>query len=77
MESKEKLTSLEVEAGEATAVLPSLPIVCKQSLCGLLLLFLELGLELLAALLRYVLILDIDGSGIYLGGVNLVIRHCV
>ena len=41
---------------------------------GLLLLLLERSLELLAALLRYVLILDVDGSGIYLGGVRLFHR---
>ena len=57
--------------------LPSLPKACKQSLLGLLLLLLERGLELLVALLRYVLILDINWSGIYPGGVDLVTGHCV
>ena len=40
--------------------LPSLPITRRKPPRGLFLLLLELGLELLAALLRYVLILDLN-----------------
>ena len=57
--------------------LPSHPKACKQSLLGFLLFLLECSLELLAALLRYVFILDVNGSGIYLARVNLFTGHCV
>ena len=42
--------------------LPTLLKACKQSLLGLLLLLLERSLELLVVLLRYVFILDVNGS---------------
>ena len=51
------------------------PKACKQFFLGLHLLLLECSLELLAALLRYVFILDVDGRGIYLGGVRLFTGH--
>ena len=55
--------------------LPSLPEACKQSILGVILFLLEHSLELLVRLLRYVFILDVDGSRIYLG-VNLITGHC-
>ena len=55
--------------------LPSLPEACKQSILGILLFLLERSLELLVRLLRYVFVLDVDGSRIYLG-VNLITGHC-
>ena len=85
-----KLTSLGVEADEAAAVavvdghaeflllehaLPSLPEACKQSILGILLFLLERSLELLARLLRYVFVFDVDRSRIYLG-INLFTGHC-